>query len=623
MTDNRLLRTNRTARWLLYLAVAAGFLAAVCLAGQAWFLSVVVNRVFILHQTLDDVAPYLLILLLLALLRASIVWSSEVLAQRSASRLKGSLRAQLTQQLLALGPAYTHGERSGELVNAAVGGVEILDEYLTVYQPARLLAMLVPVFMLLVVLILDPLSALVLVFTGPVLVLLLALIGSSVKDIAQRRFQELSWMSAYFLDVLQGLATLKMFGRSREKIETIRQVSTRYGSTTLEVLRTAFQTALVLEWGSTIATALVAVEIGLRLMNGGLTYERALAVLILTPEFFQPLRQLAMRYHLGAAGNAASDRIFAILDTPARRCATAPVDSAADAHSARRAARPMAKTPRGRNEVEATPAAHRGSTGDSGKTSAAPLRRRAATRLDIRFDRVSFAYDGGQRPALRDFSLYISSGQKVALVGATGAGKSTVASLLLRFIEPDSGSIEAGGQLLSEIDPAAWRSQVAWVPQLPHLFHGTIAANIRLAKPAATDDEVIAAATAAHAHEFLVRLPQGYDTPIGEQGARLSGGQQQRLALARAFLKDAPFLILDEATSHLDAASEALLQDALDRLLRGRTVLIIAHRLQLAYTADQVVVLQQGRAVETGQHAALLAQHGLYRQLVASYEGGA
>jgi ATP-binding cassette subfamily C protein CydD len=242
--------------------------------------------------------------------------------------------------------------------------------------------------------------------------------------------------------------------------------------------------------------------------------------------------------------------------------------------------------------------------------------------LDIRFDHVSFAYDHGQRPALRDCSLHIPHGQKIALVGATGAGKTTVASLLLRFIEPHDGSITVNGISLSEIDPAAWRSQVAWMPQQPHLFYGTIADNIRLAKSGASPAEMIAAAQAAHAHEFITKLPQGYDTPIGEQGARLSGGQRQRLALARAFLKDAPFLILDEATSQLDAESEALIQDALDRLLRDRTVLIIAHRLKLVYRADQVVVMQQGRAIEAGKHDALLAQDGVYRRLVASYERG-
>ena len=207
-------------------------------------------------------------------------------------------------------------------------------------------------------------------------------------------------------------------------------------------------------------------------------------------------------------------------------------------------------------------------------------------------------------------------------MGATGAGKSTAAQLLLRFIEPDRGSITIDGVPLDEIDLAAWRARVAWVPQQPHLFHGTIADNIRLARSDASEADVIAAAQAAHAHEFITQLPQGYDTPIGERGARLSGGQQQRLAIARAFLKDAPFLILDEATSHLDSVSEAAIQDALTRLMRGRTVLIIAHRLKLVYAADRVAVLDRGRVIEVGDPRALLTQGGPYQHIVASYEGG-
>jgi ATP-binding cassette subfamily C protein CydD len=573
-TQQRILNYNSTARLLRYCTIAAGFGAAVIVVAQARLLSDVVNRVFILHQTLNDVWPFLPVMLWLAMVRAVSVWSGDVFAQKSANHLKGSLRADLTQRIFALGPAFTRAERSGELVNAAVEGVEVLDEYLTLFQPLRALAMIVPVFVALIIFLLDPPTVLILIFTGPVLVLFLALIGSRAKEITERRYLELSWMSAFFLDVLQGLATLKMFGRSREQIETIREISVHYGNTTLEVLRTAFQTALVLEWGGTVATAFVAVEISLRLMSGGISFERALAVLVITPEFFLPLRQLAIRYHAGTAGKAAADRIFAILDQPL-------------------------PSPRSSTSRASVPA-----------------------RLDLRFDQVSFAYDGGQRPALQDFSLHIPHGQTVALVGATGAGKTTVANLVLRFIEPDGGSITVSGAPLNEIDPAAWRSRLAWVPQQPHLFYGTIADNIRLANPNATQEEVVAAATAAHAHEFIEKLPQGYDTAIGEQGARLSGGQQQRLAIARAFLKDAPFLILDEATSHLDAESEALVQDALDRLLRGRTALIIAHRLKLAYTADQVVVMQQGRAVETGKHATLVAENGAYRQLVASYEGG-
>ena len=244
-------------------------------------------------------------------------------------------------------------------------------------------------------------------------------------------------------------------------------------------------------------------------------------------------------------------------------------------------------------------------------------------RSDIRFDHVSFAYDAGQRPALQDFSLHIPHGQTIALLGATGAGKSTAAQLLLRFIEPDRGAITIDGVPLNEIDLEAWRAHVAWVPQQPHLFHGTIADNLRLARTDASEADVIAAAQAAHAHEFIRQLPQGYATPIGERGARLSGGQQQRLAIARAFLKDAPFLILDEATSHLDSTSEAAIQDALTRLMQGRTVLIIAHRLKLVYAADRVAVLDRGRVIEVGDPRALLTQGGPYQNIVASYEGAA
>lgn len=583
--EHRIFQFNRSARIYLFLSVATGFFAAACVVAQATILSVVVDGVFIKGQSLGDVVTLLAGLLVLAFIRASLTWSSDVLSQRSANILKGSLRERLTTRLFYLGPAYTQKERSGELVNTLVEGVDVLDEYVTTYLPARYLAVLVPFLVLLVVLFLDPPTALILIFTGAILILELALIGGRAKDITERRFIELSWMSAFFLDMLQGLASLKMFGRSREQTENIREISQHYGNTTMEILRTAFQTSLVLEWGGTIATALVAVQISLRLMNNSLPFDRALAVLIITPEFFLPLRQLALRYHAGTAGKTAASRIFTILDTELKR---APLWTS----------------------IETAP-----------------------DRLDIRFNKVSFAYGssnnkdlgstkGGRRHALRGVSFDISQGETVALVGATGAGKTTLANLLLRFIEPDDGEITVDGVLLSNIDLAVWRSRVAWVPQIPHLFHGSIAENIRIARPEASDAEMIAAARAAYLHEFIQTLPCGYSTSIGEEGARLSGGQRQRIALARAFLKNAPILILDEATSHLDSASEAAIQDALTRLMHGRTVLIIAHRLKLAYAADRVAVLDQGRLVEMGDPATLLAQTGPYQQLVSIYKGG-
>jgi len=572
--EKRVLLFNRSARNFLVFSIAAGFLATMCVVAQAVVLSDIVDRIFLKHQTFKDVIPGLAVLLSLALLRAMLIWSGDVLAQRSASHLKGSLRATMTGHIFSLGPAYTQSERTGELAGAMVEGVEVLDDYITFFLPARFLAGLTPIFVLLIVLIIDPPTTLVLIFTGAVLLLGLALVGGRTKDVTERRFLELSWMSAFFLDMLQGLATLKLFGRSREQVDNIGEISQRYGNTTMEVLKSAFQTSLLLEWGATIATALVAVQVSLRLMNGLMPFNNALAVLIITPEFFLPLRQLAIKYHVGTAGKAAANRILAILDTPVRALQS------------------------------------------SGKEVKIP------SRLDIAFDQVSFAYDSGKRPALQDLSLRISDGETLALVGATGAGKTTIASLLLRFIAPDEGAITIGGLPIEAINLAAWRAQLAWVPQNPHLFHGTIGDNIRLAKPEASAAELIAATQAAFVHEYIQSLPLGYDTPIGEGGARLSGGQRQRIAIARAFLKDAPLLILDEATSYLDSASEAAINDAIRRLMRGRTVLIIAHRLKLAYVAQRVAVLDHGRVIEMGEPGKLLAQNGPYRQLVSLYEGG-
>jgi thiol reductant ABC exporter CydD subunit len=589
--------------------VGAGFLAAGLFVAQALLLSDVVDRIFLRRQTLGSVRGLLVLMLALLVLRGGLIWAEALLSQRASSRVKGSLRSQISRHFFALGPAYVHGERTGELVNAAVEGVETLDDYISQFLPARYLAGLVPAMVFLIVLILDPLTTVVYLLAGPFLVLLLALIGGRAQAITERRFGELSWLSAHFLDMLQGLPTLKLYGRSREQRRTIEEISRHYGETTMEVLRTAFQTSLVQEWAATAATALVALEVSLRLMGGGLPFFQALAVLLLTPEFFLPLRQMSLKYHAGTAGKTAAARIYAILDTPPQRSMHRPQPAEPQPDGS---GDPGGRLPAGRAQDPLLPAL----LGALGAPSALPLR------CDVRFAGVDYAYEGGARPALRGLSFTIPHGQTVALVGPTGAGKSTVAALLMGFIAPDTGEITVGGVRLDSLDPAAWRTQVAWVPQAPHLFHGTVADNIRLARPGAGPDEVVAAARAAHAHDFIQALPRGYDTPVGEDGARLSGGQRQRLALARAFLKDAPLLILDEATVHLDAASEALIRDALRRLMRVRTVLVIAHRLELAYEAAQVVVLDGGRAVAAGSHAHLLAEGGLYGQLVATYKAG-
>ncbi len=577
--ERRLQKLNKQSRRLTSLAIGCGVAAALLLMGQAVLLSEAINRVFLGDAGRTDVTSLFVFMLILLFGRTALIWIADVINQRAASHLKRDLRGQLSEHILRLGPAYTVGERSGELVHTAISGVENLDEYTTQYVPARILAVIVPVLVFLAILVIDPWTSLVLLFAGPMLILVMALIGTQTKAISERRFEEMNWMSAFFLDILQGLPTLKLYGRSQEQTDSIRQISEQYGNTTMDILRTAFQTSLVMEWAATAATAMVALEVSLRLMNGALPFNQALAVLLLTPEFFLPLRQMALKYHAGTAGKTAADQIFSILDKPVEN---RPISPSTNSHPQR------------------TPL--------SG---------------DICLHNISLAYAEGKRPALNGISLTIPQGQTVALVGKTGAGKSSVAHLLLRFVEPDAGVISVGGLQITTVSADAWRSQIAWVPQNPHLFHGSVAENLRLARPHATQAELIAASQAAHAHDFIQALPQGYDTAIGEQGVRLSGGQRQRLAIARAYLKDAPFLILDEATANLDADSEALVRNSLARLTQGRTVLIIAHRLHMVADANEIVLLENGRILEHGNHQTLLAQRGSYHALTQAYAGSA
>jgi len=564
---DRFLALHRVARWLVAGGVLAGLLAATGAVGIALLMAATIARVFLEGQGLSDVMPLLVVAAALALARAVCLAAQEVLLQRASSELRQGLRRTLIDHLFELGPTWLTGERGGEVVSTVTGGLESLDAWMTQFYPARWLAVLVPGMVLLVVLVLDPPSALVLMLTGPVLILLLAYIGSRAAALTQRRFVEMRWMSAFFLDMLQGIATLKAFGRSREQADNIRSIGRQYGDTTMDVLRTAFQTALVLEWAAAVAMAVVAVEVSLRLIADAVAFEIALAVLIVTPEFFLPLRQLAIRYHAGAAGRTAAERIGAITAEASRR----PVRGLAG--------EPLSAVPRSAVPRSAVPAA-------------------SLVEGDIALEDVWFGYPG-RAPVLRGLDLRIPAGSVLALTGASGAGKTTVANLLMRFIEPDHGLIRVGAMLLRDLDRATWLSTVAWVPQRPHLLWGTVADAIRVARPEATLSQVIDAARAANADAFIRGLPHGYQTHLGEGAQRLSGGQQQRLAIARAFLRDARLVVLDEPTAHLDEESEAAIADSILALARTSTVLVISHRLRWAGLADQVALLEGGRLSPT------------------------
>ena len=571
----RLLALVRDSRHALAVTILSGFLAGLLTIGQANGLSRIVDGVFLGGWSWSDSFGLLQLIFIIILLRALLAGISEVSSNAMAVQIKGDLRRRVFQKIHDLGPGYTRNERTGELVNAAVEGIEGLDAYFSQYLPQLVVATLIPLSILIVIFPRDPLSGIILLLTAPLIPVFMYLIGKTAEILTNRQWDTLSRLSAYFLDSLQGLTTLKELGRSRDRASLIAETGEQFRDATLNVLRVTFLSALALELVATISTALVAVEVGLRLLSGHMAFQQALFLLLLAPEFYIPLRMLGLRFHAGMSGTSAARRIFEILD------------------------------------LETDGSNVEKSTND-------PL----FPFSTISVSGLSYTYPGEAQPALQNISLEIKSGQHVALVGESGAGKSTLAGILLRFMEPDHGTVCVDGKSLIDIPLAAWRDLISWVPQRPHLFHDTIAANLLLAKPDASAEEISSAVAAAHLTDFIRSLPGGLETIIAEDGTRLSGGQAQRLALARAFLKNAPILILDESTSSLDPEQEMLVGSAMHKLMQGRTVITIAHRLNTIYRADNIFVFEQGRLVEAGTHHTLLARDGVYTRLVrASAQG--
>ncbi|AZM51643.1 thiol reductant ABC exporter subunit CydD [Streptomyces sp. WAC 01529] len=506
-------------------------------------------------------------------LRALLVWARGGLARRAAADAKHALRDRIARRLRHTGPLDLAARRHGETATLLTRGLDALDPYVVGYLPTMTATAVVPLTVVAWLGWTDWASALIVVVTLPLIPVFGALVGMHTARRTARQWRLLARLGGHFLDVVAGLPTLRAFGRERHQTRVVGEMADAHRRATMRTLRVAFLSSFVLETVATLSVALVAVPVGLRLLGGELDLRTALIVLFLAPEAYLPLRAAGAAFHDSAEGIAVAERVFAILDEPGDRSAD---------------------------------------SGDGTRSAASQDTRppHPSRRALLSLDEVTVHYADRAAPALHQVSLSVRRGEHVALIGPSGAGKSTLLALFLGFVAPGVGRVVVGGTDLADLDADEWRAQVAWVPQRPRLFAASVADNIRLGRPDASDAEVREAARAASADLFVEALPEAYDTVLGERGAGLSAGQRQRIALARAFLKDSPVLLLDEPTAHLDPESEAAVTRATVALMRGRTSLVVAHRTSLLPHADRIITVRAGRLTP--------AQPPLATQLVTS-----
>ncbi|MEN6482184.1 MAG: thiol reductant ABC exporter subunit CydD [Anaerolineaceae bacterium] len=574
--NKRLLQSVKFAPHPILWTIIASFVAGLLMIAQAYLLSRIIAEVFLNHQNLQQVWSLMIYLLLTMILRSIFTIISDGAAGSGALKIKNALREQLYDKLLHAGPIFLRGEQSGAIQAAVIEGIEALEPFFSQYLPQIILAVIIPLSMLVAVFPIDWLSGVVLLVTAPLIPIFMYLIGKSAQKVTGKQWTALSRMSAYFLDSLQGLTTLKIFNQSKARAARVQKSNEAYRMATLKVLRMTFLSAFALELVSTISTAVVAVEIGLRLLYGHIEFQQAFFILILAPEFYLPLRMLGQRFHSGMSGVSAANQIFSLMD---------------------RIPEPL------KDE-------------NSGIIDQPP------TTFDLEFKHVFYRYPERTDEALRDIHFRVEPYQKVAIVGKSGAGKTTLFNLILRFAEPESGEICLAGIPINQYSKACWEEIWTWVPQMPYLFKGSLLFNITLGKPDATHPQIEKAIWDAHLTELVEKLPAGLNTEISEGGENLSQGEIQRIALARAFIRNTPCILLDEPTSHLDVENERLFNEIVAKLTERNTVFTIAHRLTTVQNADQILVMDAGQLVETGKHEALFSKKGRYYELLQRAAGG-
>jgi ATP-binding cassette subfamily C protein CydCD len=586
--DRRLWELTAGLRGRIALAILIGLVASGFGIARFVLLGALLARVF-------AAAGFAVIAILAAgvglavVLRPLFDHARTIIAHRTASRVQQQLRGRLYDKIAELGPAWFAGERTGGVMLSVVDGVEQLQSFFGQYLPQVSVAALTPLAIFAFIVWWDlPVATVMLV--GALVTLIAPMAFNAIEGGRGRaRHEAMKGFGSEFLDAVQGLPTLKAFGQSAAYGRRLALRARLLSETTMRVLSTSVMTRGITDAGVAVGAA-AALALGVwRVSHGLMTIEALLIVLMAGTEVFRPLRDLRGVLHQGMTGQSAAAGIHALL-----------------------AAEPLVKPLDLRSS---SPGLTRGSLDQMAGSSPAMTSSISPT---IAFEDVHFAYPGGRGPAHDGLAFSVAAGEKIGIVGPSGSGKSSIARLLLRLFDPQSGAVRVGGRDVRTLDPEALRREIAIVHQDTYLFHGTVEENLRLGKPEASQAELEEAAQDANAHEFIGQLPHGYQTIIGERGVNLSGGQRQRLAIARALLRDAPILILDEALSSVDAENEAVIQRGLDRLAQGRTTLVLAHRLSSVIGADRILVLDRGRVVETGRHAELIRRDGPYRRLMGA-----
>ena len=538
---------------------------SLAIVGQAWFFGTLINNFIFSENTLHDERYSIIYLGIAIIVRLLAHYIQESVANRLGSAVKATFRERALEHMFKLG--VQHKERHGDVIHMLTDGLEQVDAYVARYIPQILYAIMIPLIMGIAIVDTLPIIGIILIITVPLIPFFMILIGKQADRLNKEQWERMSFLSGHFLDVLQGITTLKLFGRAKDQIKVIGRLSEEFKDSTLRVLRVAFLSALVLELVSTISTALIAVYLGLTLLDGKISFFSAFFILLLAPEFYTPFRQLGAAFHTGMAGKTSILKYEEFMN----RQPSLPIG--------------------GQSQLK-------------GKVQA------------IEIKDLTFTYADSEN-GVQHISLEAKRNSPIMLVGESGAGKSTIAHIIGGFLTAPKGSVTIDGLDLCDIDIEWWRQQITYVSQHPHIMKGTLRDVLSFGMNV-SDEEIIEACKEVQLLDVINRQQDGLDTVIGEGGLGLSGGERQRVALVRAFLRKGQVLILDEVTAHLDVKTEAIISSAIKRLMDNKIVIIIGHRLQTMHWASTLYVLKHGRIIQQGSYAKLLAVDGYFKDLVTS-----